>query len=80
MRNTIDGILHVKYSGPEREYKLKALLKFSIDTVFYSCMTFMAYYLFRDEYWFPWPLGGNGSCSDLYKEYPNWPSASASKL
>lgn len=40
----------------------------------------MAYAMFRGDYWFPSMVGGCGSCSQIYKDYPNWPAGSRSKL
>jgi len=48
MRNKIAGILHPKYQGKERVYKLNSVLKLSLDSVFYSLTTVFAYFLFKD--------------------------------
>jgi hypothetical protein len=48
MRNRIAGILHSKYQGEERVYKLNSVLKLSLDSVFYSLTTVFAYFLFKD--------------------------------
>jgi hypothetical protein len=48
MKNKLDSILKVAYIGEERIYKLKLLLKFSFDSLFYGFATTMAYILFKD--------------------------------
>lgn len=55
-------------------------MKLSFDSIFYTFVTALAYILFRNDYWFPSMVGGCGSCSMIYKDYPNWPAASSSKL
>jgi len=61
-------------SEEDREYRLKSLKKLSFDVLFYVGITVWAYYLFRNEYWFPGMAGGKGECGAIYSEYPNWPS------
>lgn len=61
-------------TADEREYRLKSLKKLSFDFWFYLGITGWAYYLFREEYWFPQVAGGSGECKAIYREYPNWPS------
>lgn len=73
MRNKIEALVHHKYEGEERTHKLRFMLKLSFDSIFYTFCTIMAYVLFRNDYWFPSMVGGCGSCSQLYKEFPNWP-------
>jgi ceramide synthetase len=80
MRSRIETILHAKYEGEERIYKLNSVTKLSLDSIFYSFTTILAYALFRNEYWFPSIVGGCGACGQIYKEYPNWPTDSAAKL
>ena len=36
--------------------------------------------MFRNEYWFPSIVGGCGSCSEIYKEYPDWPTNKRTEL
>lgn len=36
--------------------------------------------LFCHEAWFPTVLGGDGECSNLFMEYPNWPISKQSAL
>lgn len=76
MKNTINSILHSKYEEEERVYKLNSILKLSLDTIFYSFTSIMAYVFFRNEEWFPSAIGGAGSCANMYKSYPNWPEKS----
>lgn len=80
MRNKIESIVHSKYEGEERIHKHRSMMKLSFDSIFYTFVTILAYVLFRNEYWFPTMVGGCGSCSMLYKDYPNWPAGSSSKL
>jgi ceramide synthetase len=80
MKQYLESILHSKYEGEERIYKLNSIIKLSLDSVFYASTTVFAYYLFRDQYWFPSIVGGCGQCGQIYKEYPDWPKGSASKL
>jgi hypothetical protein len=47
MSSKIESILHNKYEGEERIYKLKSVTKLSLDSVFYSFTSLLAYYLFR---------------------------------
>jgi len=56
---------------------VKSVLKLSLDSVFYSFTTILAYFLFKDEYWFPSIVGGCGACGQIYKDYPNWPANTA---
>lgn len=74
MRNKMDSILNAKYIGEERVYKLNSVMKLSLDSVFYTFTSLLAFVLFREEYWFPTLVGGSGKCEKMYKEYPNWPS------
>jgi len=67
MISKIEAILHSKYEGEERIYKLNSVTKLSLDSVFYSFTSILAYYLFKDEYWFPSIVGGCGQCSQIYK-------------
>jgi hypothetical protein len=43
-------------------------------------MTALGYVLFRNEYWFPGMVGGAGECSQIYRDYPNWPADGRFKL
>lgn len=45
----------------------------SFDTLFYTMTTSLAYYLFKDEPWFPSIIGGAGKCTSIYDHYPDWP-------
>ncbi len=72
--------MHKKYEGEERAYKTQVVQKLSFDTIFYTFVTILAYMLFREDYWFPGMVGGCGSCLQIYKEYPNWPSTSTKNL
>ena len=73
MDRYIANILHPKFSGSQRQYKLYSVKKLSLDGIFYSSCTILAYSLFRQEYWFPSIAGGCGACGSLYKDYPDWP-------
>ena len=70
---TIEALIHPKFTGYERDYKLYSLKKLTFDTVFYSTCTIYSYWTFRNEYWFPSMAGGCGECGGIYKDYPNWP-------
>ena len=70
------SIVHAKYKGDEQEYRSKAIQKLSFDFMFFSCSSFLAYYWFYEEDWFPNYLGGRGYCYNIYKNYPNWPNSS----
>jgi hypothetical protein len=48
MKPTVNSLLHSKYEGEERVYKLNSVLKLSLDTAFYSFTSIMAYVFFRD--------------------------------
>lgn len=74
MKGVIDNFLNSKYIGEERVYKVYYSLKLSFDSIFYLLSSIMAYALFSNEYWFPSMAGGQGSCGQIYKEYPNWPT------
>ena len=80
MAGPINSILHSKYEGETRIHKHKLILKLAYDVLFYLFITVLSYLLFVNEYWFPSMVGGCGSCSNLYKDYPNWPEGSADKL
>jgi hypothetical protein len=80
MRKHIEVLVHPRYIGEERIQKREMVLKLSYDSVFYSLSTITAFVLFRSEYWFPSIVGGEGSCSQMYKEYPNWPSTKRTEL
>jgi hypothetical protein len=80
MSSRIEAMVHSKYEGEERAHKHRSILKLSFDTIFYSLVTIMAYTMFRNDYWFPSMVGGCGSCSQIYKDYPNWPADSRFKL
>lgn len=67
MKNKIEAILHPKYEGEERIYKVNSVLKLSLDSIFYTFTTIFAYFLFRNEYWFPSIAGGCGECAQIYK-------------
>lgn len=67
MKNKIEAILHSKYEGEERIYKLNSVLKLSLDTIFYSSASILAFILFKNEYWFPSIVGGCGECGQIYK-------------
>jgi hypothetical protein len=54
--------------------KTKAVAKLFYDTIFYIFTTVSVYLVFRDEDWFPSMIGGSGQCSNLYNNYPDWPS------
>jgi ceramide synthetase len=77
MKGVVERVLHSKYEGEERIYKVNSVLKLSLDSVFYSFTTVLAYILFRDEYWFPSIVGGCGECAQIYRDYPNWPTNTA---
>lgn len=47
MKGWVESILHSKYEGSERVYKTHSVLKLSLDSVFYSFTTILAYILFR---------------------------------
>ena len=47
--------------------------KLSFDSVFYSIISLYCFWVFNQEYWFPQVTGGEGSCSQIFKDYPNWP-------
>ena len=68
MKQYLESILHPKYEGEERIYKLNSIVKLSLDSVFYASTTVFAYYLFREQYWFPSIVGGCGQCGQIYKE------------
>ena len=80
MRNMIQKILNPKYEGEERLRKIEMLLKLSYDTIFYTTSTVICYSIFSSEYWFPTATGGQGACSRIYEEYPNWPSTMRNEL
>jgi hypothetical protein len=67
MKNKIEAILHPKYEGEERIYKVNSVLKLTLDSIFYSFTSIFAYFLFRNEYWFPSIVGGCGECGQIYK-------------
>ena len=73
-------MINPRYEGEERVRKLKSMLKLSHDSIFYAFVTFVAYVMFRSEYWFPSMVGGCGSCDKIYKDYPNWPADSRLKI
>lgn len=73
MDRPIEYMIHPRFMGSERQYKLYSLKKLSLDCFFYLGCTIFAYYLFRQEYWFPSIVGGCGDCGSLYKHYPDWP-------
>lgn len=60
MKGWVESIVSSKYEGEERIYKVNSVLKLSLDSVFYSFTTILAYFLFREEYWFPSIVGGCG--------------------
>jgi hypothetical protein len=60
MKNKIEAILHSKYEGEERIYRLNSVLKLSLDSIFYASTSVFAFVLFKDEYWFPSIVGGCG--------------------
>ena len=76
----MEKMVHEKYVGEERVRKLRSMLKLSNDSIFYTIITVFAYVLFRNEYWFPTMVGGCGACSEMYRNYPNWPNNSQFKL
>lgn len=76
----MESIVNSKYEGEERIHKHRFILKLSFDTIFYTGCTIMAYVLFRNSYWFPSLVGGCGSCSQIYRDFPNWPAASKTSL
>lgn len=76
MRGPIKKIIDPSYNTETMEKKVKFMLKLSYDTIFYSATTVTSYLTFRNEYWFPSSVGGCGACSNLYREYPNWPADS----
>jgi len=57
----------------EKTYRLNSLKKLSFDVFYYSVITIAGYVSFMNEPWFPWMLGGSGSCDKIYQHYPNWP-------
>ena len=73
MKGRMEKIVHPKYEGEERVRKLNSMLKLSNDAIFYTFVTILAYFLFRNEYWFPTMAGGCGACDKSYQDYPNWP-------
>lgn len=74
MSKPLSSILNPSYSGELRNSKLQFMLKLSYDTIFYSIATLASYLTFRNENWFPSAVGGCGTCGQIYKDYPNWPS------
>lgn len=50
------------------------MLKLSYDSLFYTLSTLISYFTFANEGWFPLAVGGEGSCNNIYKDYPNWPA------
>ena len=47
--------------------------KLTFDMFFYLSLSFAAFYLFSDRYWFPKRLGGSGNDEDILRDFPNWP-------
>lgn len=68
------GLVKEKYQGEEKERKVDQLKKLSFDFLFYSAISVYGFLQFRDQYWFPEILGGQGKCIQIYQDYPNWPS------
>jgi hypothetical protein len=56
------------------------MLKLSYDTLFYTIATTAVYLTFREEHWFPTAVGGCGACSQIYREYPNWPKTKRNEM
>ena len=48
MGNSMERIVHSRYIGEERVRKLRSMLKLSNDSIFYSIITILAYFLFRE--------------------------------
>ena len=70
----IKGLVNPKYQGWERDRKVEMLLKLSFDSFFYLVGTLYSFYYFRQESWFPASVGGQGSCGNIYEDYPDWPT------
>lgn len=73
MEIPISKLLNPSYDLETKKNKTQFMLKLSYDTIFYSIATICSYLTFKDEHWFPKAVGGCGSCSQIYQEYPNWP-------
>lgn len=65
--------LNEKYTGPQRVFRAKKIVKWIYDTLYYSGTTIFALWAFRDSPWLPYVFGGQGQCSNLYKDYPQYP-------
>lgn len=80
MDKPIEKVINPAYDPETREVKKQFMLKLSYDTIFYTIATFCSYFTFRQEYWFPSSVGGCGACSQIYKEYPDWPQGKKTEL
>jgi ceramide synthetase len=67
-------IIDPKHKGPERVERTKKVSKWIYDTCYYGYMTFFVYHMMGDAYFLPPLLGGQGSCANLFIDYPALPS------
>ena len=80
MHNYLSGILSPKVENEQdRAYRLNSLKKLTFDTIYYTCMTVITFRVFSKEHWFPTFIGGEGSCNQIYRHYPNWPNENDNK-
>jgi ceramide synthetase len=57
----------------DREEKGRKFAKWIGSIIYYSFSTFLCFFLFRKEFFFPTILGGEGECSLIFHGYPNFP-------
>jgi hypothetical protein len=65
-----------KYKNEDRLKRAYTLVKWSYSLVYYFSTSIAAYILIKDTAFFPWWLGGEGSCSNIALSSPALPEAS----
>jgi hypothetical protein len=58
----------------DKRERAKKGCKWVMSIIYYTCSTLTAWYLFREEYFFPKMLLGEGECSAIFKHTPAAPS------
>jgi hypothetical protein len=45
------------------------------DVLFHSAVSMGALVMFGGAEWFPWALGGQAECVDIFAAFPSWPTS-----
>jgi ceramide synthetase len=54
----IEESLDKKYTGLDRQLRVRKIVKWTYDGIYYSSVTIFGFVVFRNEKWFPTEFGG----------------------